>query len=59
MDDESGEVEIEIHDTFETIDIQAVRATVVRDTEYLNGQLNEDTLDYYAQDQGGNVWYLG
>ena len=62
VDDESGEVEVETHNTFvtfETIDIQGVQATVVRDTEYLNGQLTEDTLDYYAQDQDGNVWYLG
>ncbi len=62
VDDESGEVEVETNDafvTFETIDIQGVAATVVRDTAYLNGMLVEDTLDYYAQDQDGNVWYLG
>lgn len=62
VDDESGEVEVETNDafvTFETIDIQGVEATVVRDTAYLNGLLVEDTLDYYAQDQEGNVWYLG
>lgn len=61
-DDETGEVTVESHDafvTFETIDIQGVAAVVVRDTEYEDGILLEDTLDYYAQDQDGNVWYLG
>ena len=26
---------------------------------YLDGKLAEDTLDWYAQDRQGNVWYLG
>jgi hypothetical protein len=32
---------------------------VIRDTAYDNGVLIEDTLDWYAQDDFGNVWYLG
>jgi hypothetical protein len=31
----------------------------VHDTVKVNGKLTEDTLDWYCQDQDGNVWYLG
>ena len=34
-------------------------ARVVHDRVTEDGQLVEDTLDWYAQDQDGNVWYLG
>jgi hypothetical protein len=43
----------------ETKTIEGVVATVVRDTVYLDGALIEDTWDWYAQDDDGNVWYLG
>ena len=36
-----------------------VEAGVVRDTVTEDGMLVEDTLDWYAQDADGNVWYLG
>jgi hypothetical protein len=36
-----------------------VTARVVRDTVTLNGEIIEDTLDWYAQDKDGAVWYLG
>lgn len=39
--------------------IQGVEATVVRDTVAENGQLIEDTFDWFAQDKDGNLWYLG
>ena len=39
--------------------IQGITATVVRDTVKVNGDLIEDTLDWYAQDRRGSVWYLG
>ncbi len=32
---------------------------VVRDTLTHDGELIEDTFDYYAQDSAGNVWYFG
>ena len=35
-----------------------VVARVVRDTVTEDGQLIEDTRDWYAQDDEGNVWYL-
>lgn len=36
-----------------------VTARVVRDTARSEGQIIEDTLDWYAQDAEGNVWYMG
>lgn len=39
--------------------INGVRATVVRDRVFLKGALKEDTIDWFAQDAQGNVWYLG
>jgi hypothetical protein len=36
-----------------------VTARVVRDTVTSGGIVIEDTLDWYAQDGEGNVWYLG
>jgi hypothetical protein len=39
--------------------IVGARATVVRDRVYVHGRLSEDTLDWFAQDHKGNVWYLG
>src|ERR671935_1895248 len=39
--------------------ILGIRCTVVRDTVSEHGRAVERTLDYYAQDKEGNVWYLG
>jgi hypothetical protein len=36
-----------------------VTARVVRDTVTQGGELIEDTVDWYAQDKDGNVWYMG
>jgi hypothetical protein len=36
-----------------------VTARVVRDTVSLDGEVEEDTFDWYAQDADGTVWYLG
>ena len=49
----------DIFATFLNKTILGVNAHVVRDTAYENGVLVEDTLDYYAQDKEGNVWYFG
>ena len=39
--------------------IDGIRATVINDRLYENGRLAERTTDWYAQDRGGTVWYLG
>lgn len=55
-----GEVErIEVVVQDETREIAGIEATVVRDTVTLDGELVEDTFDWFAQDREGNVWYLG
>ena len=36
-----------------------IEARVVRDTVRQDGQVKEDTFDWYAQDHDGNVWYMG
>lgn len=39
--------------------ILGVRCTVVRDTVSEHGHPIELTFDWYAQDKGANVWYMG
>jgi len=39
--------------------ILGVTTTVVRDRVWEDGQLVEDTYDWYAQDNKGTVWYFG
>jgi hypothetical protein len=43
----------------ETRQVMGIAATVVHDTVTLDGIVVEDTLDWFAQDEDGNVWYLG
>lgn len=45
--------------TRRTRKIAGVTCVVVHDVGYLDGKLEEDTFDYYAQDRSGNVWYFG
>jgi hypothetical protein len=35
------------------------RARIVHDRVFKHGRVAEDTLDWYAQDRAGNVWYFG
>ncbi|MFN0275183.1 MAG: hypothetical protein ACKVPJ_05530 [Chitinophagales bacterium] len=39
--------------------IEGIECVVVHDVVFLDGELKEDTYDWYAQDIYGNVWYLG
>lgn len=45
--------------THRTKRILAVRCTEVRNRAWLDGELIEETFDWYAQDVHGNVWYFG
>jgi hypothetical protein len=45
--------------TNRTKQILGIPSTVVRDTVSEHGKAVERTFDYYAQDKGGNVWYMG
>lgn len=58
--EEAGDEEIiRLAATFDTKNVANVSATVVRETAWANGFLQEDTNDWFAQDKNGNVWYLG
>lgn len=50
-------VEVTVLD--ERREIIGVSTVVVRDTVTVDGELVEDTLDWFAQDADGNVWYFG
>ena len=45
--------------TTETRVVMGVTCVVVHDRVTTDGQLTEDTYDWYAQDTAGNVWYFG
>jgi hypothetical protein len=59
-DGEGGvfQVEVTVLDRTKTV-AMGIEARVVHDQVTQDGALVEDTLDYYAQDADGNIWYLG
>jgi hypothetical protein len=61
-DADTGEAEteliiVDVLDQARTV--AGIESRVVRDRVWLEGLLIEDTFDWYAQDNQGNVWYLG
>ena len=56
---EKGNEHNEVYVTHDTRVILGVTCTVVKDTVKVDGVLVEDTIDWYAQDKSGNVWYFG
>jgi hypothetical protein len=56
---EGGGEHNEVTVTHDTKTILGIPAVVVHDQVFVNGTLTEDTLDWFAQDRWGNVWYLG
>jgi len=58
-DTEDGTEVIVVEVTDETREILGVECVVVRDRVYLDGELVEDTRDWYTQDTDSNVWYFG
>lgn len=59
VDEEGNELRVEVTVTDRTKKIAGIDAVVVHDVVTENGELKEDTFDWYAQDEDGNVWYLG
>ena len=57
-DGTTEKVVVEVTDKTKKI-ANGVEARVVRDTVTAGGKPVEVTDDWYAQDQAGNVWYLG
>lgn len=62
IDEETGKT-ITQTDIFEvtnqTKTILGVKVRVIRDRVFENGHLIEETFDWHAQDDNGNVWYFG
>lgn len=59
-DGAGGESQVVVVVTGETKKIaNGITARVVRDTVTRSGQVVEDTIDWYAQDNDANIWYLG
>ncbi len=58
-DTPDGFEEVETIVTHDTKKILGVTCVVVHDIARLDGEIIEDTLDWYAQDCHGNVWYFG
>jgi hypothetical protein len=56
-DDGTERIVVEVLD--DTREVTGVTCRVVRDRVYLDEVLIEDTHDWYAQDDAGNVWYMG
>ena len=56
---EEGVEHFEDYVTHETRDVLGVTCIIVRDRVSVDGELVEETFDWYAQDKDGNVWYFG
>lgn len=56
---DEGTERIEVTVLKETKKVMGVEAMVIWDRVWLNGELVEDTKDWFAQDNKGNVWYFG
>lgn len=57
-----GDIEerVEVRVMQEYCDIKGVKAKIVQDTVFdADGALIENTFDWYAEDNWGNVWYFG
>jgi hypothetical protein len=58
-DAEGNEIQVEVTVTNDKKNILGISAAVVHDVVTQDGSVKEDTLDWYAQDGDGNIWYLG
>jgi hypothetical protein len=59
VDAEGAVQRVEVTVTDQTKEILGIQATVVHDVVTEDGEVKEDTFDWYAQDSKGNLWYLG
>jgi hypothetical protein len=58
-DDEGSVKRVVVTITNDTKMVAGVEARVVHDIVTQDGEVVEDTYDWYAQDADGNIWYLG
>jgi len=58
-DEDGEEMQVEVTVTGDKKEILGISATVVHDVVTQDGEVIEDTFDWYAQDVDDNVWYMG
>ena len=58
-DGKGGVQRVDVTVTEQTKVVDGIEAVVVHDLVTEKGDKVEDTLDWYAQDKDGNIWYLG
>lgn len=58
-DAEGTVTRVEVTVTDQTKTIMGIDSVVVHDIVTEHGEVKEDTLDWYAQDADGNIWYMG
>jgi hypothetical protein len=58
-DAEGAVTRVEVTVTDQTKRITGIESVVVHDIVTEDGEVKEDTLDWYAQDADGNIWYMG
>lgn len=56
---EEGTERIEFYVMPGTRTVEGVETTIVWDRVWLDGELIEETFDWFAQDNEGNAWYFG
>jgi hypothetical protein len=56
---DEGMEHIEVVVLNETRMVMGIECMVVRDTVTIDGEVAEDTYDWFAQDIHGNIWYFG
>ena len=56
---EDGDLQVVVTVTDREKVVDGIDALVVHDVVSEDGEVIEDTFDWYAQDADGNVWYLG
>ena len=59
VDADGSRQRVEVTVTNRTKTILGIAATVVHDRVTEDGEVIEDTTDWYAQDEWGGLWYLG
>ncbi len=50
---------VEVTTLNDTRTVMGIECMIVWDRVFLNDELVEDTMDWFAQDMDGNVWYFG
>lgn len=56
---EGGTERVEVSVSHDTKTVLGIETVVVLDRSFDEGELVEETFDWYAQDTDGNVWYMG